>query len=89
MEMRRIFVSMDMQADINWIITELKSVKDPNLIEALKNLLVYRKRKEQTDAELSPMSIKEMEERLKQSEADIDEGRVFTTDEVKKRLNIT
>ena len=42
-EMKRIFVSMDLQTDINWIVAELKQVKDPHLIEAFKQLLIYRR----------------------------------------------
>ena len=37
---------MNVQAEINWIIEELKTIKDPLLIEAFKNLLTYRKNKE-------------------------------------------
>ncbi len=43
-QMKRIFVHMDLQADINWIMTELLEVKDPDLIEAFKKLLKYRKK---------------------------------------------
>ena len=40
---------MDLQADRNWIISELKDVKDPDLIEAFKNLLKYRRKNENAD----------------------------------------
>tara|TARA_R110001592_G_scaffold363212_1_gene681394 strand:+ start:1791 stop:2042 length:252 start_codon:yes stop_codon:yes gene_type:complete len=36
---------MNLQADIKWIQEELTNVKDPNLIEAFKNMLKYRKTK--------------------------------------------
>jgi hypothetical protein len=36
---------MNIQAEISWIQAELANVKDPNLIEAFKNLLKYRKTK--------------------------------------------
>ena len=36
---------MNIQADINWIKAELTNVEDPNLIEAFKNMLKYRKTK--------------------------------------------
>jgi hypothetical protein len=36
---------MSLQADIQWIKTELDYVKDPDLIEAFKRLLSFRKSK--------------------------------------------
>ncbi len=40
---------MDIQADIKWIMAELRQVKDPQLIEVFKNLLRYRKSNEGAD----------------------------------------
>ena len=42
---------MNLQADINWIREELVNVKDPNLVEAFKNMLKYRKTKITTNQE--------------------------------------
>jgi hypothetical protein len=36
---------MDIEADKVWVLSELKSVRDPHLIEAFKQLLIYRKSK--------------------------------------------
>ena len=41
------FAVMDIQADIKWIMSELKEVKDPYLVRALKNLLKSRANTEQ------------------------------------------
>ena len=35
---------MDLQADLKWIHQELDNVKDPVFIEAIKNMLKYRKK---------------------------------------------
>lgn len=35
---------MNIQAEINWIRTELDNVKDVNLVAAIKNLLAYAKK---------------------------------------------
>jgi len=40
---------MDLQADLKWIISELKEVKDSYLIEAFKNLLHSKKYSSGTD----------------------------------------
>ncbi len=49
---------MDIQADISWICSELKSVTDPHLIEVFKQLLIYSKSK-------SMAEIKEAVEQIK------------------------
>ena len=35
---------MDLEADLKWIHQELDNVKDPTFIEAIKNMLKYRKK---------------------------------------------
>lgn len=35
---------MDLQADLKWIHQELDKVNDPSFIEAIKNMLKYRKK---------------------------------------------
>lgn len=40
---------MSLQTDIQWIRSELDFVKDPDLIEAFKSLLAYRKAKTTTE----------------------------------------
>lgn len=40
---------MDLQADRNWIISEIAKVQDPELISAFKSLLKYRAKQNQPD----------------------------------------
>ena len=65
---------MDVQADINWIIAELRDVKDPHLIEAFKQLLQYRKTERTAD---------QLGEALDRAMADKMEGRVVPHEEVR------
>ena len=71
---------MDLQADIDWIKSELSSVKDPNLIEAFKQMLTYRKKQVKADwwNEVSASEKEEIEEGIKQ----IENGDFITHDEV-------
>lgn len=69
---------MDIQADINWIVSELKQVKDPHLIEAFKQLLKYRS---------SDRSMTELELSLGRSMKDFQSGRVHSHEEVRKRYD--
>jgi len=78
MRTRRIFVRMDIQADIKWIVAELRSVKDPHLIEAFKQLLKYRKSDRATD---------QLDQALERAMADKAEGRVIPHEEVRKKYD--
>ncbi|MFO7868969.1 MAG: hypothetical protein R6U95_06705 [Bacteroidales bacterium] len=40
---------MNVQAYINWIISEVSKVKDPELIKAFKNMLKYRAKHNQVE----------------------------------------
>jgi hypothetical protein len=75
---------MDLQADINWIVAELRKVNDPDLIAAFKNLLRYRRRREETDWwNKLPVDVQQgIEEGLK----DLEEGRTSTYEEVRDRI---
>ncbi len=48
---------MNIEADIRWIREELINVKDPNLIEAFKNMLKYRKEKQALISEELELSL--------------------------------
>ena len=72
---------MNLQADIKWIKQELTNVRDPHLIEAFKNLLAYRK----TNKELISSSDEELEKSLNRALADVEEGRVKSHIEIKKK----
>lgn len=72
---------MDLQADIKWIKKELNQVSDPNLIEAFKNLLKYRKTKVEN---YPPMTIEQYNKDLEEAEARIEKGEFYTHEEVEK-----
>ena len=61
---------MDLQADINWIRSELTKVTDPELIIAFKSLLKYRKRNIELDwwNELNAEEKAEIKEGIEQIE---------------------
>jgi len=74
---------MSLQADINWIQTELAKVTDPNLIDAFKSLLKYRKQKsDEIDEELKEILTK----RALKAEEDIKLGKVYTVEESLERI---
>ena len=72
---------MDLQADIKWISQELKTVKDPTLIEALKSMLKYRRSVTQSSERIS---IEQYNKELDEAEADIEAGNYYTTEEARK-----
>ncbi len=67
---------MDIQADINWIMAELRNVKDPHLIEAFKQLLKYRRSEHSAD---------QLDQALGRAMDDKEAGRVTPHDEVRDR----
>jgi len=44
---------MDLQAELKWIHKELDTIKDETLLEAIKNILKYRKKVAQPEVTLS------------------------------------
>ena len=71
---------MDIQADINWIRSELKKVKDPHLIEAFKQMLTYRKVNQGFAIEALGLS-------LDRAIADKEAGRVKSRKEVRNKYD--
>lgn len=67
---------MDLQADINWIQSEIAKIKDPELIHALKEMLKDRAAYSKTD---------NLEFFLEKSLDDLKKGYVTPHDEVKKK----
>jgi formylmethanofuran dehydrogenase subunit B len=61
---------MNVQAEINWIISEVSKVKDPELIKAFKNMLKYREKHISKDwwNEISEEEKTEIEQGLKDAE---------------------
>lgn len=70
---------MDIQAEINWIQEELKDVKDPTFLEAIKNMIKYRKKAYNHER----ISIEKYNKELDDSIADIQRGNYKTHEEVK------
>lgn len=69
---------MDQQADINWIMSELRNVKDPNLIEVFKQLLKNWK---------SDRTVGQLDQALERATADKLEGRVLPHEEVRRKYD--
>ena len=75
---------MDLQADIKWILEELKDVKDPTLIEAFKNMLKYRRKVSESSYEISDKHKEILDQRLADHKANPNSGRSWK--EVKSNL---
>jgi predicted transcriptional regulator len=72
---------MNLQADLKWIHQELDKVKDPTFIEAIKNMLEYRKK-----VSLERISIGQYNEEINASIAQIKSGKTFTHQEMGERI---
>ncbi len=75
---------MDLQADIKWISQELKTVKDPILIEAFKNMLKYRRSVLQSSERIS---IEQYNKEIDEANARIDNGEFYTQEEAEKIMD--
>ena len=73
---------MDIKADLKWIRKELKDVKDPTFIEAIKNMLLYRRKVYSEDR----ISIEQYNKELDESIADIEAGNYHSHEEVKAMI---
>ena len=73
---------MDLQAEIKWIHQELDNVKDPVFIEAIKNMLKYRKK-----VSSERISIEQYNKELEASEKEIELGDFYTQDQVRERAS--
>lgn len=74
---------MDLQAEINWIKSELDSVQDVSLLKKLKDLLNKAKVK-RYEASLKPMTQDELIARARQSEEDLKAGRVKSLSQLRE-----
>ena len=75
---------MNIQADINWIREELVDVKDPNLVEAFKNMLKYRKTKGKLSDTFFSTTKEDLKQRAEESLKSIERGDTRNIDEFKK-----
>jgi len=73
---------MDLQAELKWIHKELDEVKDETLLEAIKNMLKYRRKVVKSER----ISIEQYNKEIDESIAQIEKGEVYTHQEVKERM---
>jgi len=75
---------MGLEADLKWIVKELKDVEDPALIAALKSMLKYRKK---VKSDLLSEEQKREEMLMDEAEADIKAGRTYSLKESHKIID--
>ncbi|MDA3883658.1 MAG: hypothetical protein PF481_10290 [Bacteroidales bacterium] len=74
---------MNVQAEINWIVSELSKVRDPELIKAFKNMLIYRAKHNQVElVDELPLAVQES---IKRGVEQAKKGEMRTNLEVKKK----
>lgn len=69
---------MNLEADIAWIQKEISKLKDPDLIDVLKRLLKYRKKK---------VSDEGLDVFLERAYKDLEEGNTKPHAEIKKKYD--
>jgi hypothetical protein len=74
---------MNLQAEIKWIQKELQMVKDPTFIEAIKNMLLYRKKV----SESGRISIEQYNKEIDEAIQRVEQGEFYTQKEVDKIIN--
>lgn len=68
------------------IIHDVMHVDKEAVLSAIQSFLADQRKAQYEEKLSTPMTVKELEMRLAQSEEDIREGRVYSSQEVKKRL---
>ena len=74
---------MNIQIEINSIKKELEEIQDESLIQTIKSLLKFA-RKKRYESKLKPMTLKTYKARAVASEKDIKSGRVKDIDTLEK-----
>lgn len=74
---------MDLQSDLKWIHQELDEVKDPVFIEAIKNMLRYRKKNSS-----ERISLEQYNKELEESITDIQNGNTHSHEAVKEAIEL-
>jgi hypothetical protein len=74
---------MDIKAELKWMYQELENVNDPTFIEAIKNMLKYRKK-----VALERISIEQYNLELDNSIEQIKKGEVYTHKEIGERIKV-
>jgi len=75
---------MNLQADIKWISEELKTLKDPILIEAFKSMLKYRKNLTQSSKRIS---IEQYNKEIDEAIERVEKGEFYTLEEAEKIMD--
>ncbi len=73
---------MDIQAEIKWIQKELDNVKDETLLEAIKNILKYRKK-----VSSERISIEQYNKEVNEAIARVENGEYYTQEEAEKIMD--
>ncbi len=76
---------MNIQAEINWIRTELDGINDVNLVAAIKNLLTYA-RKTKTNVDFYDALSDEQKSDIDAGIAELDAGKGIPHDVVMKQV---
>jgi 3-phenylpropionate/cinnamic acid dioxygenase small subunit len=77
---------MNIQAEISWIKAELTDVEDPNLIEAFKNMLKYRKTKNKLADTFFSTTAEDLKQRAEDSLISIEKGDAKNISEFKRDI---
>jgi hypothetical protein len=72
---------MDIQSDLKWIIDSLKEVKDPSLIDAIKNMLQLRNNKTS-----ERINVEKYNKEIDASLIQIQKDEIVTHEEVGERI---
>lgn len=75
---------MNIQADISWIREELIDVRDPNLVEAFKNMLKYRKTKSKSSDSFFSTTKEDLKQRAEESLKSVERGDTRSISKFKK-----
>lgn len=78
---------MSIEATKLGVIQQLMKVESEELLVRIKELM-DEERANTYASNLKPMTVEELDEKLKQSEDDVKAGRTFTTDEVRAHFKI-
>jgi len=84
---------MSLQADLNWIKSEIDKIKDPFLVETLKKLLTYRKHQQKNEEIVvayttkgEPLTLNQYNKRLENAKKQIKNGQVISHEELAERM---
>ncbi|QHI34931.1 hypothetical protein IMCC3317_02760 [Kordia antarctica] len=72
---------MDLQADLKWIHQELDTIKDPTIIEAIKDMLKYRKK-----TASQRISVEQYNKEIDVSIEQIENGKTYTHQQMGERI---